>query len=65
MLTCKEATRKMSEAQDRELSFGERLQLEMHLALCHGCRNFKRQLGFLRLACRRYMAGKTSSDSDT
>ena len=65
MLTCKEATRKMSEAQDRELSLAERLQLEMHLALCHGCRNFKKQMSFLRLACRRYMAGKTSSDSDT
>lgn len=64
MLTCKEATRKMSEAQDRELPLGERLQLEMHLALCHGCRNFKKQLSFLRLACGRYMTGKTSPDSE-
>ena len=65
MLSCKDVTHKLSEAQDRELSLSERLQLEMHLAMCQGCRNFKKQMGFLRLACRRYMAGKTSPDSDT
>ena len=65
MLSCKDVTHKLSESQDRELSLSERLQLEMHLAMCHGCRNFKKQMSFLRMACRRYMAGKTSSDSDT
>ena len=53
MLTCKEATRIMSEAQDRKLGAGERLQLEMHLTLCRGCRNFRQQMEFLRAACRR------------
>ena len=65
MLSCKDVTHKLSESQDRELALSERLQLEMHLAMCHGCRNFKKQMSFLRMACRRYMAGKTSSDSDT
>jgi predicted anti-sigma-YlaC factor YlaD len=55
MLNCKEATRLMSEAQDRQLSMGEKLQLEMHLAMCRGCRNFREQMDFLRLACRRFM----------
>lgn len=58
MLTCKDATRMMSEAQDRSLSVGERLQLEMHLAMCRGCRNFRQQMDFLRAACRRFM-GRT------
>ena len=64
MLSCKDVTHKLSESQDRELTLAERLQLEMHLAMCQGCRNFKKQMVFLRLACRRYMAGKTSSDSE-
>ena len=55
MLSCKDATRMMSEAQDRKLGAGERLQLEMHLALCRGCRNFRQQMEFLRAACRRLL----------
>ena len=55
MLKCKEATHLLSEAQDRELSFSERLQLKMHLAMCTGCRNFKGQMAFLRQACREYL----------
>ncbi len=54
MLTCKEATRLLSEAQDRGLSWTERLRLETHLLMCRGCTNFKAQMAFLREACRRY-----------
>ena len=61
MLTCKEATRVMSEAQDRPLAVGERLQLEMHLAICRGCRNYRQQIDFLRGACRRWL-GKTAGE---
>ena len=62
MLSCKEVTHKLSEAQDRELSLSERLQLEMHLAMCHGCRNFRKQMTFLRMACRRYVSGRGGPD---
>ncbi len=62
MLNCKEATRLMSEAQDRQLSMGEKLQLEMHLAMCRGCRNFREQMDFLRLACRRFMQRRDGGD---
>lgn len=62
MLTCKEATRIMSEAQDRQLGVGEKLQLEMHLAICRGCRNFREQMDFLRLACRRFVETKAGDD---
>lgn len=54
MLSCKEVTHLLSQAQDRQLGFGERLSLELHLAMCRGCTNFKRQMNFLRAACRRY-----------
>ena len=65
MLSCKDVTHKLSEAQDRELSLSERLQLEMHLAMCHGCRNFKRQMSFLRMACRRYFVRPGSGQGDS
>ena len=52
MLSCKDATRLMSEAQDRKLGLAERLRLDMHLAMCKGCRNFNEQMAFLRRACR-------------
>ncbi|HKX38094.1 MAG TPA: zf-HC2 domain-containing protein [Burkholderiales bacterium] len=52
-LSCKEATRLMSQSQDRELSLGERAALKIHLAMCRGCRAVSEQLGFLRRAVRR------------
>lgn len=65
MLNCKEATRLMSEAQDRPLSTGEKLQLEVHLAMCRGCRNFREQMDFLRLACRRFMQRRGGGGDDS
>ncbi len=52
MLSCREATRLLSEAQDRKLVLPEKLQLEIHLALCTGCRSYRKQMSFLRAACR-------------
>lgn len=61
MLSCKDATHLLSAAQDRKLTLAERLSLNMHLAMCKGCSNFKAQMGFLRTACRRY-ARRASDD---
>ena len=44
----------LSQAQDRPLGLGERLRLRLHLALCDGCTNFRRQLVLMRAAIRRY-----------
>ena len=57
MLTCKQVTHQLSEAQDRKLSLMERVNLEMHLAMCKGCSNYKKQMDFLRKACRNYAKG--------
>ncbi len=57
MLSCKEATRLMSAAQERKLGVGERLQLELHLVICKGCANYRKQMDFLRAACRRMVKG--------
>jgi hypothetical protein len=53
MLTCKEATRLASEGLDRRLGLAERVALRLHLAICDGCSNFKKQVAFLRKAMRR------------
>jgi hypothetical protein len=53
ILTCKEATRLASEGLDRRLGLAERAALRLHLAICDGCSNFKKQVAFLRKAMRR------------
>jgi predicted anti-sigma-YlaC factor YlaD len=53
MLSCKEATQLVSQGLDRRLGFFERAALRVHLAICHGCRNFSRQMALLRKAMGR------------
>jgi hypothetical protein len=52
LLSCKETTRLLSQGADRELGFGERVTLRLHLAICNGCRNVSSQFKFLRLAVK-------------
>lgn len=64
MLTCKEATRLLSQAQDGELPLAQRARLRFHLLLCRGCSNFKRQVEFLRRACRSLSEGNSPDEKD-
>ena len=52
MLTCKDASRLVSEAEDRPLGLRERLGLRLHLWICANCRRYERQIRFLRKALR-------------
>ena len=54
MLSCKESSILLSQAQERRLGFRERFGLHLHLLLCDGCTNFRKQLDFIRTAVRRY-----------
>ncbi|AOS98568.1 hypothetical protein AUP74_03202 [Microbulbifer aggregans] len=54
MKSCREITRLVSEAQERELGLSERMGLRMHLAICRGCRNFAEQMEAMRKICRAY-----------
>ena len=58
MLKCRDVTHLLSEAQDRKLTLSERFRLEVHLAMCEGCKNFKGQMAFLREACKRYFGDR-------
>jgi putative zinc finger protein len=53
MLSCKEASRLVSQGLDRRLGFAERLALRLHLLICDGCTNFSRQVAFLQKAIAR------------
>lgn len=57
MLSCKEVTHLLSDGQDRKLTIGERINLEMHLARRKGATNYRKQMDFLREACS--YVGKT------
>lgn len=54
MLNCHEATRLISESQDRKLSLLEKMPLRLHLLMCSGCKNFSKQLPFLSQAMRAF-----------
>lgn len=57
MLTCKDASRLISEGQDRKLGLRERIGLRFHLWMCNSCRLFDKQMDYLRKAVRRSWAG--------
>lgn len=54
MLNCRQATRLISEKQERPLSTREHLTLRLHLLWCDGCKNFSLQVPFLRQTMRAY-----------
>lgn len=53
-LSCKEASRLISEEMDRRLSLTERIALRLHVRICDACTRFTRQVAFLRRALQRY-----------
>lgn len=64
MLSCKQVTHLLSEGQDRKLTVAERVRLETHLVVCEGCRNFRKQMDFLRAACRRRVEMQSGTQED-
>lgn len=61
-MNCLQATRLLSEAMDRPLTWQEQCRLTLHLGLCTGCRRFSGQMPVLRRISRRYAEG-VASDS--
>jgi predicted anti-sigma-YlaC factor YlaD len=54
MLNCKENSELLSQALDRTVTLRERLAMRLHLMMCRGCRNFEKQLTFLRRAAQEW-----------
>ncbi len=53
--TCREVSELLSQAEERPLTLREKIHLYVHLPLCEGCRNFRKQLGFMRTAVREFI----------
>ena len=53
MMTCRQTSRLLSEALDRDLSIEERADVERHLAACRACTRCRGQFEELRRALRR------------
>jgi len=49
-LTCKDASRLISEGHERPLGLRERWGLRLHLWICDNCRRFERQIRLLQRA---------------
>ncbi len=47
-MKCRQATRLISDAQERQLMTKEKIGLNMHLVICIHCRKFQRNCGTLR-----------------
>jgi hypothetical protein len=54
VISCKEASRLLSQSQDRPLGRFEGWKLRVHLRLCDVCTRFAAQLRFMREALQRY-----------
>ncbi|MCK4709036.1 MAG: zf-HC2 domain-containing protein [Gammaproteobacteria bacterium] len=54
MMNCKHATQLMSQSQDQKLTLKERTFLKLHLLMCSGCSNYKKQISFIHNAMQQF-----------
>ena len=47
-MKCRQATRLISDAQERQLMIKEKIGLNLHLSMCTQCRKFQRNCNTLR-----------------
>lgn len=50
MLSCKQASKLLSQSLDRKLSWKERIELRFHLLICDMCTRFAKQLKIMQTA---------------
>ncbi len=53
-LSCKEASKLISDGLDRRLSVAERIALRLHVGICDACTRFTSQVQFLRSALKAF-----------
>jgi len=54
LISCKEASRLISQMQDETMPLHHRIRIRLHLLLCDACTHFERQVRFLHAAMHRY-----------
>jgi predicted anti-sigma-YlaC factor YlaD len=64
MLSCQEVTRICSDELERPLRLGERAALRIHLMMCNGCMNYRKQMQTLHQAMHAYAHGQAVQPPD-
>jgi Putative zinc-finger len=54
LISCKEASRLLSQMQDGDVPLRQWLSIRLHLLWCEACKRFEQQLRFLHNAMRHY-----------
>jgi hypothetical protein len=54
LVSCKDVSHLLSQAEERPMSGWKRARVRWHLAVCAMCRAFDRQLAFMREAMKRF-----------
>ncbi len=65
MLHCLKATYLIEKSNDAPLSIVEKAQLNMHLSMCSGCRNYLKQNRFLERLLKRHAHISLAAKQDT
>jgi len=60
-LSCEDTTPLISELMDHNLSFGKRMRLKFHLAMCSVCCFYKKQLEVIRALARKLGGDEASN----
>ena len=53
MLSCKQTAELLSRGLDEHLPLTQRMALRIHMLMCRACRQYEKQLHFIRRAARR------------
>ena len=64
MLSCKKATFLILKKEERKLSFGEQMQLSMHLSMCEFCKAFEKQSAFISTQAKNFIASEALTPAD-
>lgn len=64
-MNCLQATRLLSEAMDRHLTWQEHARLRIHLVMCRGCSQFSQQMPVLRHISRIYAKGDSGDSGES
>lgn len=54
LVTCREASRLLSQREEHPLALADRIKLRLHLSVCVACTRFARQLVVIQRAMARY-----------
>ena len=64
MLSCRELSEQADAFLDKEMPFGKRMQVRLHLMMCNGCNRFVDQMRMTRRLIKTEAKGETAQYSD-